>query len=80
MEPKGHESNWAQACRVLGLDWPGVLLASADALTADASARGSGRSLSASTGTDIVDHAEASADQLTASVVTASGFDSKGAR
>jgi hypothetical protein len=37
MEPKQDESNWAHACRVLGLDPPGVVFATVDHSAADAS-------------------------------------------
>ena len=37
MDPKQRESNWAHACRVFGLDWPGVLLMNADHSTLNAS-------------------------------------------
>jgi hypothetical protein len=40
MDPKERESNWAHACRVLGLDWPGVMSQDGDGSTADASAAG----------------------------------------
>ena len=30
METKEHESNWAQACRAFGFDWPGVMPMNAD--------------------------------------------------
>jgi hypothetical protein len=36
MEPRQDESNWAHACRVFGLDSPGVVFASADHSAADA--------------------------------------------
>lgn len=40
MDPKQGESNWAHACRVFGLDWPGVLLMNADDSNANASGPG----------------------------------------
>jgi hypothetical protein len=40
MDPKEPESNWAHACRVLGLDWPGVMSQDRDGSTADTSGAG----------------------------------------
>jgi hypothetical protein len=37
MDPKERESNWAHACRVLGLDWPGEMSQDRDGSTADTS-------------------------------------------
>ena len=40
MDPKQRESNWAHACRVFGLDRPGVRLANTEGSTADPSGPG----------------------------------------
>jgi hypothetical protein len=40
MDPKERQSNWAHACRVLGLDWPGVISQDRDGSTADISGAG----------------------------------------
>jgi hypothetical protein len=40
MDPKERESNWAHACRVLGLDWPGVMSQERVGSTADSSGAG----------------------------------------
>jgi hypothetical protein len=54
MQTKEHESNWAQACRAFGFDWPAVMAMNADGASTDRSGRLNDCGSSTSHDTDVI--------------------------